>query len=194
MWSDDGVEIAHGHDEELIFLQFQDRGRRLRLVSATPALPRRIADALASAWFGRPCRYAEDLLSAHPAVVKRMVGALVAGTAPGLRLVQIDVREAPLAGQPDLILRASGRHPDLRPAIESFEATAGSLLEEPCRIRTVTLSFGSREVLIEFPPENGPPLVRFSDGRLPRSDAEAFRALVAAHFGLSEHLPLRSAG
>lgn len=194
LWNDDGVEIAHGHDEELVLLHFLDGGRRLRLSNTHSRLARKLADAVASAWFGRPCRYVQDLLSAHPAAVKRMVGALVAGTAPGLRLVQIEVREAPLAGHPDLLLRASSRYPDLRPAIESFEATAGSLLDEPCRIRTVTLAFGSREVLIELPPENSQPMVRFCDGRLPRGDADAFRALVAAHFGLVEHSHLRAAG
>ena len=194
LWDDDGAQIAHGHDEELILLHFLDGGRRLRLANARSRLARHLADAVASAWFGRPCRYVQDLLSAHPAAVRRMVAALVEGSAPGLRLVQLEIRDAPLAGKPDLVFRATSDNPDLRPAITHFEATTGPILNEPCRIRSATLAFGNREVAIEFPPEHGEPLVRFTDGRLPRRDAQAFRALVAAHFGLGEHPIARSTG
>lgn len=189
LWSDDGVEIAHGHDEELIFLQFLDRGRRLRLVSATPALPRRLADALASAWFGRPCRYVEDLLSAHPAAVRRLVSAAVRGRAQGLRLIEVVVRRAPLAGQPGLSLRAQQADHDIAPALAQFEAHIGPVVSDPDRMQLLRLAFGDREVVVAYPGDGAPPSVRFSDRRLPLRDAEAFRALVAAQFGLGEHQP-----
>ena len=186
-WSDDGALIHHGHEEDLVLLHFLDDGRRLRLASRTQRFAQRLAEALVSAWAGRPCRYAEDILSAHPAALRRMVSALVGGMAPGLRLVGVDVRECPLEGNPNLSLRVSPRYPDLGPAIAHFEATTGPLLEQLDHIERVQLAFGERDVVVDFRGDGRAPLVQFGDGRLPRSDAAAFRALVARQFGLGEH-------
>ena len=194
LWSDDGDQIAHGHDEELILLHFLDGGRRLRLANARSRLARHLADAVASAWFGRPCRFVQDLLSAHPAAVRRMVAALVEGSAPGLRLVQIEVRQAPLAGAPTLVLVAHPAVRHLGSAVRDLEQKTGPLVSEVSKLARVSLAFGDREVLVEFPEDDREPLVRFSDGRLPRRDAAAFRALVAEHFGLGAHPNARSAG
>ena len=194
LWSDDGDQIAHGHDEELILLHFLDGGRRLRLANARSRLARHLADAVASAWFGRPCRYVQDLLSAHPAAVQRMVAALVEGSAPGLRLLQLEVRQAPLDGAPTLVMVANPRERHLGPAVRDFEERTGPLLSEVSKLARVLLAFGDREVLVEFPEDDREPLVRFSDGRLPRRDAAAFRALVAEHFGLGAHPSARNAG
>lgn len=67
-------------------------------------------------------------------------------------------------------------------------------MDEVSKLAKVLLAFGDRQVLVEFPEDERDLVVRFSDGRLPRRDAAAFRALVAEHFGLGAHPSARSAG
>lgn len=184
LWSDDGADIAHGHDAEQVLLHFTAGGRMVGLSTDASRLAERLADALATAWLGRPAHYATDLLEAHPAAVRRMVDALVGGAVPGLRLVALEVWRSPLEGQPLLTLRAHDDLPDLGPAIAHFTATTGPLVDRPERIRSAEIAFGDRKVRVAFPRQGGLPAVQFCDGRLPRRDAAAFRALVGGHFGL----------
>jgi hypothetical protein len=194
LWSDDGADIAHGHDAEQVLLHFTAGGRMVGLSTDASRLAERLADALATAWLGRSAHYATDLLEAHPAAVRRMVDALVGGAVPGLRLVALEVWRSPLEGQPSLTLRAHDDQPDLGPAIAHFTATTGPLVDLPERIRSAEIAFGDRKVRVVFPRHGGRPAVQFCDGRLPRRDAAAFRALVGAHFGLGAVHAGQSAG
>ncbi len=194
LWSDDGADIAHGHDAEQVLLHFTAGGRMVGLSADATRLTERLADAIAAAWLGRPAHYAPDLLEAHPAAVRRMVDALVGGVVPGLRLVGLELWRCPLEGQPALTLRARDDQPDLGPAIAHFEATTGPLVDHPERVRSAEIAFGDRRVRVAFPRHDGLPAVQFCDGGLPRRDAAAFRSVVASHFRLGEDLSEPSAG
>ena len=184
---DDGTEIAHGHNEELIMLQFLDEGRRVRLAAVTARLPRQLADAIATAWLGEHCQYVEDLSPAHPAAVRRMVTALLGREVDQVRLVELAVRNAPLAGAPELVLRAPDGDRDIAEAVGQFEATAGPLLDRLDDVLYVKVAYGDRRVVLDFLGKGGAPVVRFSDGRMPKRDAQAFRKLVATQFGVPVH-------
>ena len=183
-WSDDGRKLTHGHDEELIVLHFADQGRRVRVSAKTSDLPHRLAEAVASAWFQEECTYVDDLAPAEPASLRRMVEALVTGQVQGLRLVELAVRSAPLAGSPELVLRAPALNGDVSEAIHDFEQRVGPLLDRLDDVDHLKVMFGGRRVEVDFPHIGGRPVVRFADGRLDRHAAEAFRAFVGREFGL----------
>lgn len=186
-WTDDGRRLMHGHDEELIVLHFLDGGRRVRVSARTPDLPRSLAGAIASAWFGEECAYVDDLAPAEPASLRRMVAALLTRQVWGLRLVELAVRNTPLAGSPDLVLRASGDDDDIAAAVHDFEARVGPLLDRLDDVVHIKVLFEGRRVEVDFPRIGERPVARFADGRLNRHAADAFRAFVEAEFGLPLH-------
>lgn len=186
-WSDDGTQIHHGHDEEIIVLHFLDGGLRVRVSAQTFELPRRLAEAIVSAWTGTTCHFVDDLAPAEPASLRRMVCALVSRQVPGLALVEVAVRNAPLAGGPDLVLRSGEDGKDVSESIAHFEQLVGPLLDHLDRIQHIKVAFGDRRVLVDFPVVGGQPIVRFADGRLDRHAAEAFRVFVEGRFGLPLH-------
>ena len=186
-WSDDGQSIWHGHDEELIVLHFSDHGRRVRVSGSTASLPRNLAGAIGTAWFQQECTYVDDLTPAEPASLRRMVAALVTRQVADLRLVELAVRSTPLAGAPELVLRASGLDGDIAAAIHDFEARVGPLLDRLKDVVHLKVMYAERRVEIDFPMVGGQTVARFADGRLDRHAAEDFRAFVGREFGLSLH-------
>lgn len=186
-WSDDGRNLSHGHDEELIVLHFADHGRRVRVSAKTSELPRHLAEAIATAWFEEECSYVDDLAPAEPASLRRMVEALVTRQVDGLRLVELAVRSAPLKGAPELILRASSLDGDIAEAVHDFEERVGPLLDRLDDVVHLKVVFGGRRIEVDFPHVGGRPVARFADGRLDRHAAEAFRAFVGREFGLPLH-------
>lgn len=186
-WSDDGRHLSHGHDEELIVLHFTDHGRRVRVSAKTSELPRHLAEAIASAWFQEECSYVDDLAPAEPASLRRMVRALVTRQVESLRLVEIAVRSAPLAGAPELVMRAASLDDDIAAAIDDFEERVGPLLDRLDDVVHLKVMFGGRRIEVDFPHVGGRPIARFADGRLDRHAAEAFRDFVGREFGLPLH-------
>jgi hypothetical protein len=186
-WTDDGLHLLHGHDEELIVLHFLDDGRRVRVSAQTPDLPRALAGALAAAWFGAELAYVDDLAPAEPASLRRMLAGLLTRQVGGLRLVELAVRNSPLAGAPEIVLRAGGQCGDISAAVHDFEDRVGPLLDRLDDVVHLKVIFGGRRVEVDFPHVGAQPVARFADGRLDRHAAEAFRAFVGAEFGLPLH-------
>ena len=186
-WTDDGQAIQHGHDEELIVLQFTDEGRRVRASGRTTSLPRALADAIATAWFGAPSAYVDDLTPAEPASLDRMLAALLLNEVEGLRLVELAVRAAPLPGAPELVLRTHDPAGDITAAVFEFESKVGPLLDRLDDVLHLKLCFPGKPVEVDFPRVGDRPLPRFADGRLDRHAARALHALVQAQFGLPLH-------
>ena len=183
-WSNDGKCITHGHDEESIVLHFLDDVRRVRVSAQTADLPRQLADAIATAWFGQTCTFVEDLAPTEPACLRRLVAALVSRRVRDLRLVELAVRNAPLQGAPDLIVRTRDEGADIADAVAHFERTMGPLFERLHDILLLRVVFEDRRVDLDLEAINGRSAVRFSDGRLDRHAAARFRACVEREFGI----------
>jgi hypothetical protein len=159
----------------------------VRVSAKTVELPRKLAEAIATAWFQEECTYVDDLAPAEPASLRRMLAALVTRQVDGLRLVELAVRGAPLKGAPDLVLRASSLDDDIAEAVHDFEARVGPLLDRLDDVVHLKVLFGGRRIEVDFPHVGGRPVARFADGRLDRHAAEAFRAFVEREFGLPLH-------
>ncbi len=181
-WDDHGVRIHHGHDEELITLHFAKNGRQVGVCATTAELPRQLAEAVGSAWFGDAVRYVDVVDVAPPASVGRMLTALATGVVPDLVLVELGARNTPFATSPEIVLRAT--HGDIRPALNDFAAMGRPLAMRVEDVLFLRVRFRGRAVLIDFPKQGDDIVVRFADGRLDREEADALRVLIEHHFSV----------
>src|SRR5690606_28493428 len=76
IWSDDGQEIRHGNEEDLMVFHFDNDGRRVRISSTTSEQPRRVADRVASAYFNAPCTYVDDGATVERAQIENLIAAI----------------------------------------------------------------------------------------------------------------------
>ena len=186
-WTDDGATVQHGHDEELIVLHFTDGGRHVRVSGKTATLPRALAEAIASAWFGWQVTYIDDLSPTEPASLDRLFAALLFGEVQGVRLVEVAVRFSPLVGSPQLVLRTESPDGDISAAVHEFEQKVGPLLDRLEDVLHIKLCFRAETIKIDFRVVEGRPIARFADRGLDRHMARAFRDFLAAEFGLPLH-------
>jgi hypothetical protein len=192
-WSHDGQRIHHGLEEELIILRFHDHGRKVLITSTTSELPRRIADRLASVYFGASCRYQDD----QPEVERRQVENLLATiTDPDdgrLPIVELLVDNCPLAGRKKLMISDDGDG-DIIEAIDDFEARVGGLLDNIDDIARVKVRFEGHRVSLFFPKKDGVRSVEYGDGRLDCNKCSAFEAFMHSDFGFKVRSTERKGG
>lgn len=186
-WTDDGKALQHGHDEELIVLHFLDDGRKVRVSGKTTTLPRALAHAIATAWFGRPCLYIDEVTPTEPASLDRLIAALLLGEVDDVRLVEVAVRFSPLVGSPQLVLRTESPDGDISAAVHEFEQKVGPLLDRLEDVLHIKLCFRGETIKIDFRVVEGRPIARFADRGLDRHMARAFRDFLATEFGLPLH-------
>ena len=182
-WSFDGQRIHHGLDEELIILRFHDHARRVLISSTTSELPRRVADRLASAYFGESCRYQDDQPEVERRQVENLLGAITDPEDGRLPIVELLVDNAPLAGRKKLMISEDGDG-DIIEAIDDFEARVGNLLDDLDDIARVKVRFQGRRVSLFFPKRDGIRCVEYGDGRLDNNRCRAFEAFMRSAFGI----------
>jgi hypothetical protein len=181
-WDDGCVRIHHGHDEELIVLHIAEDGRSVGVSGTTIELPRKIAEVVASGWFGEAVRFSDVVETAKPESVKRMLSALANGQVAELTLVELGARNTPFAGSPEITLKVSSQ--DLGPTLAEFRALGRPLAVTPEDVVFIRVRFGARCVLIDFPKQGDDVIVRFADGRLDKDEARALQELLDRHFAI----------
>jgi hypothetical protein len=182
-WSFDGQRIHHGLDEELIILRFHDHARRVLISSTTSELPRRVADRLASAYFGESCRYQDDQPEVEHRQVENLLGSITDPDDGRLPVVELLVDNAPLAGRKKLMISEDGDG-DIIEAIDDFEARVGNLLDDPDDIARIKVRFQGRRVSLFFPKRQGIRCVEYGDGRLDNNRCLAFETFMRSAFGI----------
>ena len=183
-WTADARRILHGHDAEVIVLHFQDGAQRVRISSTTAEAPRRIAEALASAYLGCPCTYEDDKPAVHHAQVENLLAAITDPDDGRLPIVELQVDNCPLTGGEQITLSAAGEADIIR-QIDDFEGKVGDLLEEIDDIARIKVRFGSNRVSLFFPKIDGVRVVEYGDARLDDNKRTAFVALMRDSFGIA---------
>jgi hypothetical protein len=177
--------IQHGHRAEWIILDFADNARRVNISSDSVEVPLEIANALASAYFGREVEYDNECQITYTKQIERLLEQLKAGTCEGLGLVDLEVRNSPLHGV-DLRLC----HDDeavMRRAIAAIERDHGSLSAEVERIEKVKVVYSGKRIDIRFEKqETGRDefIVRYFDHRLNASARKRFEDFMRDTHGI----------
>ena len=180
-WDDNGERLHHGHDEELIVLHFAEDGRSVGVSGTTIELPRQLAEAVASTWFGEALRLVDVVETAKPASVKRMLTALATGQVPELALLEMGARNTPFAGCPEITLKVAE---DLGRTLDDFASVGRPIGMVPEDVMFIRVRFGARVVHIDFPKKGDDVIVRFTDGRLDKDEARALQELLDRHFAI----------
>ena len=162
-----------GDEVETIVLRFKDRIRFVeeRSQSGAGAV---IAGTIASHLLGAKARYVAKTGATPRQALDRLLDTLTRDGDERLRLVELNLRQSPLAGAPTLLLRCD-KSGSLAATVRSLEERQISLLEELEDVEQIGLAMddvtGSRKrsyiFRLQFERVDGSYLVRYSCGRLP---------------------------
>jgi hypothetical protein len=193
IWSDDGQEIRHGNEEDLMVFHFDNDGRRVRISSTTSEQPRRVADRLASAYFNAPCTYVDDGATVERAQIENLIAAVSDPADDRLPIVELLVKNCALAGRERLML-SNESDGDIIASIDDFEARIGGLFDNIEDIIRIKVRFERRRVTLFFPKRDGAHVVEFGDSRLDNNQAARFVAFMSDEFGLNVRSTERKGG
>lgn len=159
--------IQHGHRVEWIILDFADNARRVNISSDSNEVPLQIANALASAYFGKEVEYDNECQITYEKQIHNLLDALKAGTCEGLKLLNIEVSSSPLHG---VDLRLCHDDPDIvQRAVASLERDNGSITTHISRIVKIKVGYLGKRVDVKFEKLDGGDdeyIVRYMDHQI----------------------------
>ncbi len=177
--------IQHGFRAEWIILDFADNARRVNISSDSPDVPLEMANALASAYFGREVEYENECQITYAKQIARLLDQMKAGTCNGLSLVYLEVRGSPVHGV-DLRLW----HDDeavMRRAVAAIERDHGNLSADIERIEKVKVVYENKRVDVRFEKQDTGSdeyIVRYFDHRLNASMRRRFEDFMRDTHGI----------
>ncbi len=159
--------IQHGHRVEWIILDFADNAKRVNISSDSNEVPLQIANAIASAYFGKEVEYDNECQITYEKQIHNLLDALKAGTCEGLKLLNIEVSSSPLHG---VDLRLCHDDPDIvQRALASLERDNGSITTHISRIVKIKVGYRGKRVDVKFEQIDGGDeeyIVRYMDHQI----------------------------
>lgn len=141
-------QIRHGHRVEWIILDFADNAKRVNISSDSNEVPLQIANAIASAYFGKAVEYDNESEVTYAQQIHTLLDQLKAGTCEGLRLTDLEVQSSPLDG---VDLRVSHDDPDVvQRAVASLERDHSSLTQHIDRITKLKVVYETKRIDMRF--------------------------------------------
>ncbi len=185
-----GTTILHGFSPEWIILDFHEAAVRVNIASKSVAPSLEIANALASAYYGRPCEYENDRAPSQARQIRRLLDALVSDTVEGLRLVEIAATHSPLPTAPKMVLTSTTTL-SVAEAVRQFEVAFGSLHDNLDRLHAIKVLYHGKRVTLSFDrPDDPAPgetvyVVRYTDHRLSAGERKPFEQFMLSSHGLT---------
>lgn len=162
-----GDLIRHGHRVEWIILDFAENAQRVNISSDSNEVPLQIANALASAYFGKSVEYDNECEITYAKQIQNLLKQLKDGSCADLDLVAMGVRSSPVDGV-DLCLS----HDDpaiVRRAVASLERDHSDLTANIDRIEKIKVVYSNKRIDVQFEKLNSGDdefIVRYMDHRL----------------------------
>jgi hypothetical protein len=194
-----GTAIVHGFAPEWIILDFRDGASRVDICSDSRNRSLEIANAIASAYYNRPCEYENERITTYPQQLRRLIDQLVVDHAHGLTLAEVRVRNSPLDGGPKVVLSADGAQ-SVAPSIRQFGEALSPLLTELDSIDAMKVLYADKRVslilddgskddapLPSSPDDQAgrPVVVRYTDRVLTPKERAAFERLMEEVHGIT---------
>lgn len=177
--------IHHGHRVEWIILDFADNARRVNISSDSNEVPLQIANALASAYFGKDVEYDNECQITYEKQIHNLLDALKAGTCEGLKLVDLGPQCSAVHG---VDLRLTHDNPDvMQRAIAALERNYGSLTAHIDRIVQLKVVYLGKRIDVKFEKIDGGSdeyIVRYMDHRLNASVRKRFEDFMRDTHGI----------
>ena len=183
-----GERVVHGFTPDQIVLDFRDEAARLNIASHNHADSYELANRIASAFYGRPCKYDSIKEETFSAQIQRLSDKLRKGEARDLVLVGISLKQSPLHGALELDLN-SPDNLSIGAGMAELEAALRWTIDLE-HIHRFTLLFGGKRVRMMLEPvRGGPPedrtyVLRYRDHDVNLADRPAFEQLFEREHGI----------
>lgn len=178
-----GTRIQHGYEEEFIALHFLQGGRLVHLSATTGKLAHKVAESLATAFFGEPIRYVEDLRATSEAAIQRLVTTLLDSHDERLSLVESVFDNSSLPGSPRIVITDFTRG-DIAPAVHALQMRVGPLFDDLDHIPKLKVAWRNHRIPLCFPVIGGIRVVQFWDSRIDNNTATRFATFMVEEFGI----------
>jgi hypothetical protein len=158
--------IQHGHRAEWIILDFAGNCRRVNISSISPDVPLEIANALATAYYGRDVEYDNEREVTYRQQIVRFLDQLKAGNCQGLALCGMSLTNSPLH---TCDLRLSHEDEDVVcRAVAAIERDHGSVTQDVDRVEGIKVEYYDKRIEIRFEALEADEefIVRYFDSRL----------------------------
>lgn len=155
----------------------------LRVSATTGDLPRKLAERLASEFFGQPMRYVEHHRDTSESSIQRLITALLDADDDRLALVEAVFDNSPLPESPRIIVSDFTRG-GIASALQVLGSRVGALFDSIHDIRQLEVRWQGSCVPLCFPVVDGLRVVQVWDSRIDNNVAERFAEFMRDDFGL----------
>lgn len=161
-----GDKIRHGHRVEWIILDFSDNAQRVAIASDSRDIPLAMANALASAYFGKEVEFVDECQITYAKQIQHLLKQLKAGNCKELDLVELDLTSSAVDGVDLHLCHTSADI--VRRAVASIERDHGDLTAHIDRIHKMEVVYKNKRVELRFDPHGVADefIVRYVDQRL----------------------------
>lgn len=181
-----GHNVVHGFKPEWIILDFQENGKSVNISSDSMDIPLEIANAMASAYFGKDVEYRNREESTHAAQIENLIDSLRTDSCEDLTLVEMAVHNSPLEGACMLTFNDEG-NTSLSKALADFEARTGRLYAEINDIHRMKVLYKKKRISMSFEAVGDAAdvyFVRYGDASLNAAERRLFEEKMREKHGI----------
>jgi len=184
IFSRDGKNIP-GYVPDWVILDFAPEGKNVRLSSITPVASVEIANRIASEFYGKECKYTNDVELTHSSVISNFLQRICFEEIAKLPIVEISARNTSLDS--GVSVRISDPCSlSIGPAISRYTESIGDLIDEISDIDWIKVHYRTRVTLKFEVCEDDPEyfIVRYSDYTLQEKERREFEGMMVNEYGL----------
>ena len=182
----DGRHIVHGYRAEWIVLDFSSDGDQVNIASTSVDEPREIADRIASAHFGCPCRFVNEERATDAGTIELFLTAARAAQ-NGVGLVEVCVSNSPLRGSSKVRI-SNEQVKALVESLDHLDATVGTMMENLADVDWIKVLYRRKRVGLQFDQDesgDGQYVVRYTDQRLNAFERRRFEQQIRDDHGIT---------
>ncbi|HUT56506.1 MAG TPA: hypothetical protein VNA25_01375 [Phycisphaerae bacterium] len=168
----------HAFKPDWVVLDFRENGRGVGISSRSTTLPVKIANRLASAYFGQRQEYANEVQVTYEQQIVKFLDRLRRDQCidDGFTLVEVSVRNSPLDGAPGLRISSEDSE-SIAESIRHFEKAVAKIMDRLGLVKSIKVLYADKRVMMKFEPVEGVEqgyIVRYQDAVLNAKEREAF--------------------
>ena len=168
----------HAFKPDWIVLDFRENGKGVDISSRSTTLPLKIANRLASAYFGGKQEYENEVQVTYEQQIVKFLDNLRRDECidDGFTLVEVSVRNSPLDGSPGLRI-SSEESESIAESIAHFETAVAQIMDKVALVKSIKILYADKRVMMKFEPAGGVEqgyVVRYHDAVLNAKEREAF--------------------
>ena len=172
----------HAFKPDWIVLDFRDNGKGVDISSRSTTLPLKIANRLASAYFGGKQEYENEVQVTSEQQIVKFLDRLRMDQCidDGFTLVEVAVRNSPLNGSPGLRISSEDSE-SIAESIRHFEKVVAKIMDKVGLVKSIKVLYADKRVMMKFESPDGVGqgyVVRYQDAVLNAKERDAFLSIL----------------